>query len=727
MASEDKKEKEVDEEVSKNILNIIRGFEREHESIRDAHLLLHKKGDSFFRGQQHTYYDWEARDYRAFNESPDYDPLVDDEYSRVVNIYRAHGEAVIAALTLDVPGVNFLPDDSKSAEDLDTAKNFSAAALLIQRHNDAELLYANAVFLAWISPLVGAYHYLKSDKSYGVIKEPKYSSREETSESYECEKCGATVSPDEDTCPRCSSDKIEKKEKVEKTSYIDGYEETAKERIQIDVYGVDNIKVSPFARTQAETPYLILEFEEHISAARARTGRPITGSSDRSAYERFSRDPGGSETDDSHRVTTQCVWLRPEAYYYEDLDKGDELKALYPDGLYIELINDETVEVRSENVDDYWTLWRSPLSKNIHMNPLGQPLFDLQEIKNDVVNLSVQTMDQAIPETFADPAVLDFDLYTKQRRVPGMITQAKSPPGRSMQDAFFTTRTATMSQEIDKFDSKVDQLAQLSVGSFPSIYGGTLQGGSKTYAEYSASRQQALQRLSLVHKAATRWWTKVMARCVPMYVESLVQDERYTSQIGPGEYLNLTIKADASKGKIGHVEPSSANQLPMSWGQQRDIVMQLLGLNSDEINAVLFAPENAHLLVRLSGLPDLKIPGDETRTKQFREILTIITLVSEMEDEPQNPTSPVPVDQIVDDHMIEAQVCRSFLQGKEGQELRESLPIAYAMIADHMSQHIAAMQGGMNPNQGQVPLSNGEVNGSTDRGNSVERPENPVG
>jgi hypothetical protein len=725
MASEEKV-KDIDAEVSKNVLNIIRGFEREHESARDVHLWLHKKGDNFFRGHQHTYYDSEARDYRAFHESPDYDPTLDDEYNRVVNIYRAHGEAVIAALTLDVPGVNFLPDDTKSSEDLDTAKNFSAAALLIQRHNDAELLYANAVYTAWISPLVAAYHYLKADKGYGIVKEPQYGSREEKTESYECGNCGAKLSPEEDSCPRCDSTDINKLEHVQESSYIEDYEDIPKKRVQIDIYGVDNIKVSPFAKTQADTPYLILEFEEHISAARARTGREIKGGSDRASYERETRDPIGSGGDDSHRVTTQCVWLRPSAYYYEDLDKGDALTELYPNGLYIEYINDEAVEIRSENLDDYWTLWRSPLSKNIHANPLGQPLFDPQEIKNDIVNLSVETMSQAIPETFADPVVLDFNEYKKQRRTPGMLTQAKPAAGRSLQDAFYTTRTASMSQEIDKFDSKIDQMAQLAVGSFPSIYGGTLQGGSKTYAEYSASRQQALQRLSLVHKAATRWWSKVMARCVPMYVESLMEDEKYTQQIGPGDYLNLTIRADAMKGKIGHVEPSAANQLPMSWGQQRDVVIQLMQMKSPQIDAVLYSPENAHLLQRLSGLPELKIPGDDVRTKQFREILAIITTASEMEEEGIEgpPQSPIAIDPVVDDHATEAQVCRTFLQGKEGQELRESAPRAYAMIAEHMSQHIAAM----NPNQGQPPGPSGEsVNGNANRGQSGERPPTPVG
>jgi hypothetical protein len=278
-----------------------------------------------------------------------------------------------------------------------------------------------------------------------------------------------------------------------------------------------------------------------------------------------------------------------------------------------------------------------------------------------------------------------------------MVTQAKALAGRAMNEGFFTTRTATMSQEIDKFDTKVQQYSQLLVGAFPSIYGGTITGGSKTYAEYSASRQQALQRLSLIHKAATRWWSKVMEKCVPIYVDSLMEDERYTAQIGPGEFLNLTIQADAAQGQIGHVEPSAGNQLPMSWGQQRDIIMELLKMGSDEINAVLFSPENTHMLVRLSGLPDLKIPGDESRTKQLREILQIMAVAQDSEDMPPTngeAVSPVRVDPVIDDHAVEAQICKAFLQGKEGQLLKLNQPKIYSLILAHHNEHVQAMNSG---------------------------------
>src|SRR6185436_594152 len=213
---------------------------------------------------------------------------------------------------------NFLPDDAKNANDLDTAKNYSAAALLIQRHNDVDILYSHAIYLAWVSPLVAAYHYLKEDKKYGTYKVPIYGEKQETLTRWVCKNCEAQVSEMDESCPRCGSDKIDRVDELVKTSFVENYEDAPKARIVIKIYGVDNVKVSPNAKTQDETPYLILEYEEHISEARARTGRDINGTSDKSSYERYARSP---DVFDSERnlVTVQCVWLRPSAYYYESV------------------------------------------------------------------------------------------------------------------------------------------------------------------------------------------------------------------------------------------------------------------------------------------------------------------------------------------------------------------------------------------------------------------------
>jgi len=689
MASEEIEE--LDEEVGKRVLTIAEGFEREHEDIRDDHILLTKRGEYYFRGHQRLYYDHYEKDVRAFHESPDYDPLIDADSEKVVNIFRAHGEAVMSALTIEIPGVNFLPDDAENANDIDTSKNYSAAALLIQRHNDAEIKYAHAVYLAWISPLVAAYHYTKSDKKYGSVKRPKSKTVEESRTWFECGNCGAEVPEGTETCPNCQHTNIKEQTEVYPVNRPDGSEEVPKTRVCIEVMNNQYVKVSPLAKTQADTPYLIYEFEEHVSSARFRyPDADIQPGASDTSNERYGRNPQGKHYEDSQMVTTKCVWLRPEAYFYEDSDTGKALLKNYPDGIYVEYINDVAMAIRGESLDDYWTLLEMPTSSHVHNNPIGQPLFDIQDIENDIINLSVDTMVQGIPQTFADPTVLDFEEYGKQELRPGNVYRAKKPANGGLGEGFYQTRTATMNQEIDRFESKVDQKGQFVVGSFPSIYGGTLEGGSKTYSEYSSSRQQALQRLSLINKSLTKWWARIMEKCVPLYVESLLEDERYTYQTAPGEFMNLQIKKDATDGRVGHVEPSAANSLPMTWGQQRDIIMSLIQLNNEAINAVLFSPENASLLVRVSGIPELRIPGDDARTKQYREIMQLVATEATEVEGSMNPS--VAVDPEVDDHMIESQVCRSFLQSKNGQDLKQTNPRAYANVLAHYNQHLAAMQ-----------------------------------
>lgn len=671
------------------IVDIVRGYEVEHEQIRDEHLLLHKKGVYYFDGNQRVYYDSDIQDLRKVTDSPDYDPNIDDEFNRVVNIHRAHGEAVIAALSIDVPGVNFIPDDPRRAADVDTARNFSNAVLLIQRHNKAELLYAHAVYLAWTSPLVAAYHYLKKDKKYGETKEKIYKDVDEDV-------------IEEDVDGNFVTTKSTKK-------VYDKTLNTPKEGICIELFGVDKVKVSPFAKCLEDSEYLIYEFEESISSARQRLQKDIPPVKNDSSYETQAREPRFASNDVSQMVTVKCVWLRPKGYYRESLELGQELEEKYPSGMYAEIINNEVMEEREENVDDFWSILQNPLTMNIHMNPLGQPLFDPQDIQNDIINLSVDTMSQSIPETFADPSVLNFQEYGKSRKVPGQVTQAKALANQNLSAGFFTTKTASMSQEIDKFDSKMQQYSQLVVGAFPSIYGGTLQGGSKTFAEYSASRNQALQRLSLIHKALTFWWAEVMGKCAPIYVDALTEDIRFTQQIAKDEYLSLKIIADANDGNIGHVEPSASNSLPISWGQKRDILISLLQMKEPMINATLFSPENSHILVDLSGIPELKLIGDDSRVKQLREISLMIGAQASG-DQPS-----VPVDVQVDEHPIEYQVCKSFLNSSEGQELKYRDVESYMNILAHMNQHSAAMV--QNPNG----------NGPDSRGSGNERPADSGG
>jgi hypothetical protein len=704
------------------VLQIMKQFEQDDEFVRDDLLRLYKKGDLFWQGYQHLFWDSTQANYRDATQLgvEAAEAGIDPNYLRVINIYRAHGESIIAALSVDTPAVTFFPADPRNPNDLATAENYEAAAILIQRHNQSDLRIAEALYQTWVSGLVAAYVTVEADEKYGVYRVPKYEDTEETETEYKCPECGNEVGQFSKHCSNCQSNF---EAPVEETRIIVvpkivGLTEDPKTQVKIRIFGLANVKVYPYVKELCDSPYLIYEFEEHISTARARyPDRQIMESTDPSGVEREARDPASFGNIATSRVTTKCVWLRPSAYHFlVDKDTIQELKRKYPRGVHAEIINDQVCMMEEQAIEDCWVIATDPTASHIHPEPKGKVLFDPNEIMNEIVNLALETMEQGIPQTFADAQGLDFDRYREEELTPGMLIPVTRPPNGSIGDLFYTTRTASMSQEIDKFETKIEQKAQLVAGAFPSIYGGTLQGGSKTFAEYAASRQQALQRLGLTWRMLANFWANVIALAVPMYVKSLQEDETFALSPEKGNFTAVTIYKDAVNGRIGRVEPTNSNAMPLSWGQKRDTILDLFKLNIPEINMTLLSPENSYLLTQLSGIPELKIPGEDSRWKQFNEIQQLIMTAGE---DPQAipPGSTVPVSEF-DEHAVEIPILRAFINSKAGQDLKLDNTPAYVNILSHLRSH-------MNFTQQQPMPVEGVENGPGGSGNSESAARGP--
>src|SRR5215471_16513101 len=194
-------------------------------------------------------------------------------------------------------------------------------------------------------------------------------------------------------------------------------------------------------------------------------------------------------------VTVRNAWLRPAAFNVLDqIDDINYLKEKFPNGAKCVFINDIYAESCNESLDDAWTLLYNPLSDFIHFDPLGLLLVSVQEITNDLISLILQTIEHGIGQTFADPAVLNFNAYRQMESVPGGVYEATPKTGKSIGDAFYEAKTATLSAEVMPFAQNIQSLAQLVSGALPSLFGGAMEG-SQTASQYSMSRAQALQRL----------------------------------------------------------------------------------------------------------------------------------------------------------------------------------------------------------------------------------------
>jgi hypothetical protein len=173
-----------------------------------------------------------------------------------------------------------------------------------------------------------------------------------------------------------------------------------------------------------------------------------------------------------------------------------------------------------------------------------------------------------------------------------------------------------------------------------------------------------------------------MERCVHLYVENLIEDERFTVPDAnkKDNYVNVWIRKADMTGHVGEVEPVGADSFPMSIPQKQGLFYQLLQLNNQFINNALFDPENRRIIADLVGFTELYIPGEEQQIKQATEIGDMLR------------GTPVPIDPLIDDAVIHIEGCRNYLASEKGIDLKKVNPQAFQLIEQHLQQHLQHQQ-----------------------------------
>jgi len=730
MALENNKRREVPEDIKLLLKHVVDHFTEEDKSVRETQIRQWRKLKLYWSGFSRIWYSEVAHDWRVWDNVA-LDENINDNafYDKPVNIFKAYLESIIAALSITIPSVRCVPDDADDALDIITAKAGDKIARLIEKHNNVQFLWLHALYIFCTEGLICCYGYPKEDPSYGSYEDKKYS--EEESETYVCPFCQMQL-PDElfsqnvedefgvdDTdvelqnlivnehiviCPNCASQVDPELQKVPMiVTKLTGVTHKIKSRQCLEVYGGLYVKVPNYAMKQTDMPYLQFAYETHYANAlemypelRGKIDKggayyASTGIGD--PYERWGRlNPQYKGEIPINNVTVRNTWLRPAAFnvcgHEEETDK---LKEMYPNGSKVVMINDLFADACNEALDDCWTLTHNPLSDYLHHDPLGLFLVSIQDIINDLISLIVQTIEQGIPQTFVDPAVVDTELYGTTEATPGGLYPTKAVGNsKRIADAFFTFKAAALSDEVLPFMNVVQQLGQLVVGAQPSIFGGEL-GGSKTASEYSMSRAQALQRLQTPWKMLSIWWKDIFSKVITSYIKEMAGDERLVEKDKQGNYINVFIRKAETEGKIGDIELETSEQLPTSWAQIKDTIMRLIELGNPEILQAITSPENLSLITEAIGIPSFKMPGEDDRTKQHDEIKELLSSQPLMDIDPMTgqemEVPSIRVDAELDNHFIEAEILRSFLVSDAGRLAKEQNNPGYMNCLLHFREH----------------------------------------
>lgn len=746
--------KKYDVEIQRLLKDVIDHFDKEDRSIRERQIRTWRRLKLFWEGFQKAWYSEVAHDWRVW-DTVEGDSSEQAYYDKPINVFRAYLETIIAALSVTVPPIKCFPDDAENTHDLNTAKAGDKIAQLIFRHNNASLLWLHALFIYCTEGMVACYTYPKADEKYGTYEEKTYEDVAEDHEITECPECGFSL--DEVLEPPLMSDKEDDfaNAEIEPMNYgpelcpscgmmmnpnvkretftinrLVGITNEPKTRVCMEAYGGLYVKIPNYARKQEDCPYLIFSYETHFANAMERyehlqgnkklnERKIVESTGPKDPYEQWGRiSPQYQGEYPINTVTIRNAWLRPAAFNVLKKEDIDKVKKEFPKGAKVVLVNDEFGEACPEILDDCWTLTYNPLSDYLHHDPLGLLLVSIQEITNDIVSLTLQTIEHGIGQTFADPSVLNFNAYRQMESLPGAIFEATPKSGKSISEAFHEVKTASLSPEIMPFAQQIQSLAQLVSSALPSLFGGQLEG-SETASEYSMSRAQALQRLQNVWKIFTIWWKEIFGKAIPTYIKEIRDDERDVQRDADGNFINVFIRRSELEGKIGKVELEANENLPLTWSQQKDVIMQLLNAGNPEILAIIGSPENLPIIREAIGLVDFFVPGEDDRNKQYDEIKLLLNSEPMPTGDVMMPEVPsVDVDPIFDKHEIQFEIVRKWVISEAGRQAKMDNEAGYRNVILHGMAHYMQMQ--------QAMATEGKGAAPSEKPNELESREAPI-
>ena len=681
------------------LTSLVDNFTTENRAYRERRMREWKKLDLYWHGVFYFYWDEDKQDI-SFNLDEDDD---DVNFNRAANIYKAHGESIVSAIGSSFPHVVFFPEDADDADDITAAKAKTSLAKLIRKHNGLDLLLLKATFILFNQDYVACWNKSVRDKKYGIFRFSVIVEEDEVEGEPELP-AEVEAQLEKQESLDFGEDEAALQEEEGKPELVE--EEQIRSRQILDIYGPRNVEIANYVRDMKHAPYLILR--QDFSPAELKWQFPMFADKideyTDDSQEYWTRTPFNSNSDaETGTAVHEIIWLRPwalNAVGTEHEGIANSLVKEAPKGIRIDRINDMIVKISEEDLDEHWTISKNPFSDTIHSDPIGRPLVDMQEMVNDVLNFTIDTIGHGVGETFVDPTVLDTEQYRDSYHKPGDMTGVKARPNEQLSQSFYQNKPAQLSGEIDRFSQYLENTSQLVSGSFPSVYGGEIEG-SRTASEYAQSRQQALQRLGIIYKILKRFILEVMDISVTDFAKNMLEKENFVVKQGNNFVNNWIYKAELT-GNTGDVNIEGGAELPVSWSKVRDTIFELMQTNNPLIQAIFAEPQNIVIFKNIIGIPELILPGETSRDKQWAEIAQLLTEqpASQQAQEAPNPeqilgqeqaqpqqTSSIPTNYDLDDDIVELSICKYWINSEQGQFTRKTNPAGYENVVLHAQEH----------------------------------------
>ena len=668
------------------------------------------------------------------------------------NVYGPKGDIICAALSREVPRVEFFPanpewgPDKIASEEADRFKDIWA------RNNNLHDLLTQVARVFWNEDRAVMWtRYEVNGQKYG-FEEDTTTPTVPQDELNPPDREPTGQEGQEDYLEVTTSDS-EGGDDIEGLLAESGVGNGSKKPLGMEVttiHGKLDNKVPISVDNVCEMPFVQLMLDYDVSIVRGMfpwiASKITPGSDGQSAtqLDRIARENvrqavlGAYVTGDSlsRHTTVKFTWLRPSMFLDESVSDENraELIEAFPDGCLLARAGKEYAFSRNEKMDDHIVIGHPTPGKGQNRRAMGTALISVQKRINDWVDLLDDFFKRTVPKKWMNAEAFDMDAIKNEPNVPGSIGPFQPQPGLTVESQYIMVEPTPTHQPAlpDFIKWFITTLSEEISGALPSLFGNAT--GENTVGNAVIQRDQALQRVGCPWNSIQDMFALAAAQAVKCAAECR-DGKEITQNLGPGRG-NVTVNTANLLGGNVLCYAESNPAFPESWQQKESKIMDLV--NKSSANPALaqwiFSPSNLAETASALRMKNYKVAGASSVTKQQSEFEVLLRqgpmpnpqliqmqqglakIKGEMQEHAQGggqvppeamamvqqvqqasqalppmvSTLPVAQDES-ENHLVEANTAFDWLNSTEGQKFRFGTPKQQAGFANvhlHWSEHV---------------------------------------
>lgn len=594
------------------------------------------------------------------------------DYSQ--NIFLGYCRKLEAVLGTRIPNVVAVPNDPSSEEDQAAAKAANDAAEYIRQKCDFSTLVLWLVFRLFISgTCFVSIEWVEDGDRYGWKEVPQ-----------------------EGTEPMTLGDQDTGEFPVQAPQALPP-QRIPKGGLEIEVLDVSEVSVPLDSDGRKGTDgclWIHREHEVHKARLLKKYGKILRqkqngmdSSSDRSAAQQYGESVRSSMASpiglvrpkrESKWTETWEDWT-PDMYELTEDQIREVLGQNFPDGLRATCVRGKLVALENRKIGNFWQECTPEPTERIMGNPLGDDWAMAQDVSTALLNQQYETVIRSNEPGFADSTRVDLDAYQRRRSTPGNLIPAMKPAGGRIEDLFYRPPSLEFSEQIPVFAGGVLQTARENSGLTEAIWGGDTSDPTARQTELKTNA--AIRQLGIIWLMIGKTLEKVNYKGTKILADHEDGVLSFSKKNQFGKFDSVTVVMEDLRGGEYHFEADEA--IPMTWGQQRDLVMWFLDKPPELLETFgLNDPLNVYDLKNLIGLPGMRVPHLDDRDKGL-DVLGKLVKDKSVPGQPGpdgSPGDPQPSIQPdwEDDHDFMAKLVKAYLTVNF--DLKESNPDGYDNI-----------------------------------------------